>query len=142
MVNYSGFQYLLIDAAVQFGHDKMTFEKRIEWATEHLDKLEELVPLADAKTRPQYQKSVMAIRKAQKGIPTGHVVGLDAVCSGIQVMSAMTGCIAGATATGLVLPDVRADAYQSCTDVMGRILGNDFSVPRADAKTALMTLDI
>lgn len=136
MHNYSGFEWLLIDAANQFGYDKMTFEKRIEWSTDKLAILEDFIE--EAETKPMYVKAVMAIRKAQQGIPTGHMVGVDSVCSGIQIMSVLTGCVAGATATGCVDPDLRADAYSSMTDAMGNILGNSVVISRDDAKSATM----
>lgn len=134
---YTGFQYLLIDAATQFGLDKLTFEERMAWTTEHLDDLEALADQAE--TKPLYIKAVQAIRKAQQGLPTGHLVGVDGTCSGIQMMSVLTGCEAGARATGLVDPDVRADAYTACTEAMNVILGGNLVVPRSDAKQALMT---
>lgn len=137
MKTFTGYQYLLIDIANQYGHDKMLFEDRIQWATDHLQELETLTDKAEC--QPLYKKAVMALRKAQQGIPTGHLVGFDAVCSGIQIMSALTGCVSGATATGLVDPNVRADAYSSVTKAMQDILGTQFSVSRADAKAALMT---
>ena len=139
MTLFTAWQYLLIDAANNFGLDKLLFEERIQWATENLSKLEALIPEAKKKTRPLYIKAAMAIRKAQASIPTGHLVGFDAVCSGIQIMSAMTGCIAGATATGLVDPNVRADAYTACTKEMEHILGDTLHVSREDAKQGLMT---
>lgn len=137
MKNFTGWQWLLIDAANQFGHDKKLFEERIEWAEAHLVSLETLTDQAE--TKPLYIKAVMAIRKAQAGIPTGHMVGVDAACSGIQIMSALTGCTAGATATGLVDPNVRADAYTSVTDAMSAILGSAVAISRTDAKRATMT---
>ena len=137
MTNYTGFQWLLIDACNQYGGDKLVFEDRIQWTMDHLDVLESLVD--GAGTKPLYIKAVMAIRKAQRGLPTGHLVGVDACCSGIQVMSALTGCIAGATATGLVDPNKRSDAYTETTAVMNTILGGNLIVSRADAKRALMT---
>lgn len=134
---FTGWQYLLIDAANQFGNDKDLFEERIKWATDNLDYLEGCVDCADNK--PLYIKAVMAIRKAQRHEPTGHMVGMDACCSGIQVMSALTGCVAGATNTGLVNPNVRADAYTITTAEMNKELGGGLEVPRKDAKDALMT---
>jgi hypothetical protein len=134
---YSGWQYLLIDAATHYGHDKATFEQRIAWAEMNLHQLEALAEFAE--TKPLYLKAVMAIRKAQAGIPSGHLVGVDGCCSGIQVMSVLTGCEAGAKATGLVDPDVRADAYSACTGAMNDILGGGLVVSRSDAKSALMT---
>jgi len=137
MVTYTGWQYLLIDLANHFGHDKLLFEERIQWSTDNLPNLEALADQAE--TKPLYIKAVLAIRKAQAGQPTGHLVGLDASCSGIQVMSALTGCVAGAESTGLINPNVRADAYGKTTKVMGEILGSDVDVSRDDAKDALMT---
>jgi hypothetical protein len=137
MTFYTGWQYLLIDAATQFGHDKMLFEDRIQWAEDHLHELESLADQAE--TKPLYMKAVMAIRKAQQGSPTGHLVGVDGCCSGIQMMSVLTGCISGARATGLVDPNRRADAYTECTAAMNVVLQGQINVSRKDAKAALMT---
>lgn len=137
MTFYTGFQYLMIDAATQFGLDKLTFEERIHWTDTHMVDLEHLASLAE--TKPLYLKAVQAIRKAQAGFPTGHLVGVDGTCSGIQMMSVLTGCEAGARATGLVDPNVRADAYTTCTEEMNNILGGGLVVSRTDAKQALMT---
>ena len=152
MQQFTGFQYLLIDACNQMGFDKLPFDERIEWATQNLDQLEAIadqrvqdeMPLPrDEKWKEEalYRKAVQAIRKAQQGIPTGHLVGMDACASGIQVMSAMTGCVIGAQSTGLV-GNVRSDAYGICTEHMNTLLqaeGLSVDVPRKDAKMALMT---
>lgn len=137
MQTFTGFEYLLIDAANNFGLDKLRFEDRIQWARDILDHLEGL--LDQAETKPLYLKAVMAIRKAQAGQPTGHLVAMDATCSGVQIMSVLTGCIAGAKATGLVDPDRRADAYTDLNECMNGLLGGGFSVPRKHTKQALMT---
>lgn len=77
---FSGWEWLLIDLANQYGLDKELFETRIQWAQEHLQEAESLV--SKAETQPLFIKALMAIRAAQKGIPTGHMVGVDAICSG------------------------------------------------------------
>jgi len=137
MKTFTGYEYLLIDIANQFGLDKLLFEDRIQWVKTNMDKLESLE--VDADNKPLYQKAVMALRKAQQGKPTGHLVGFDACCSGIQLMSVLTGCVAGATATGLVDPNKRADAYSAVTNEMQNILGSTVGVSRQQAKEALMT---
>ena len=53
-------------------------------------------------------------------------------------MSALTGCLAGATATGLVDPYRRADAYTTVTDTMRKELTSLGTIARADAKDATM----
>lgn len=141
MKMYSGFEYLLIDLANAYGHDKLLFDERIQWARDNMDQLEALVDQAE--TKPLYIKALMAIRKAQAGLPTGHMVGVDGCCSGIQVMSVLTGCVAGATSTGLITPNKRADAYSETTKIMNEILsgmGASVSVTRKEAKQALMTV--
>ena len=120
MKQYSAFEYLCIDVSNSYGLDKKLFEERIEWAQTNIDQLEALADQAE--TKPLYLKAVMAIRKVQQGKPTGHMVGLDASCSGIQIMSAMTGCWKGAEATNLVNPDARNDAYSMCTENMNKAL--------------------
>ena len=140
MQTFTGYEYLLIDAANQFGFDKKEFGPRIQWATENLDQLEELAEGEEWKDKPLYLKAVGAIRKAQAGKPTGHMVGFDSVNSGMQIMSTLTGCIAGATATGLIDPNKRADAYTECTDIMSRILGVLMTHDRDDVKASCMTV--
>lgn len=142
MQTFTGWQYLLIDVANQFGLDKDLFEDRIQWAEENLNDLE---MIGEARTgkwkeRPLYFKAVQAIRKAQQGQPTGHMIGFDAVCSGMQIMSATTGCHSGADATGLVDPNRRADAYTQCTNTMRIWVPALPDNERSKVKPAVMTV--
>jgi hypothetical protein len=136
---YTAFQWLLIDAANNYGNgiDKLLFEERINWATDNFQQLEAMADKAE--TYPLYCKAVQAIRKAQRGIPTGHMVGMDGICSGIQIMSCMTGCHIGAYNTGLINDNFRADAYNKTTEIMNGILQLVQEISRKDAKNALMT---
>ena len=153
MKEFTGYQYLLMDVASHspLGLDKKEFEERIEWAEAQValspTALEEVAAETEWKEKPMYIKAVMALRKAQQGIATGHLVSFDAVCSGMQIMSALTGCYEGAKATGLVDPDRRADAYTQCTTLMSKILGYSFAASfmqngndlRKRVKNAVMT---
>lgn len=58
----------------------------------------------------------------------------------MQIMSALTGCENGARATGLIDPDVRADAYTVVTAAMNTKPGITVQIPRKHAKNAVMTL--
>lgn len=80
MIRFTGYEYIMIDIANQNNLDKLSFEDRIEWVKTHMDELESFADTADKK--PLYIKAVMALRKAQKHQPTGHIVGFDATCSG------------------------------------------------------------
>ena len=137
---YTGFEYLCIDIANSYGKDKDLFEDRIQWVLDNIKDLESLVPSAD--DQPLFLKAVMALRSSQKGNPTGHLISLDAVCSGTQLMSALTGCIKGATITGMIDPNVRADAYTSLTQEMNNLMVQDglteITISRDDSKQAMM----
>lgn len=138
---FTGVEYLAIDIANHFGLDKKPFEERIQWVQDHFTQLEALLPQVD-EDPILYQKAVSALRKAVSGEEVGHLVALDATCSGIQITSALTGCKNGALITGLVDPDTRADAYKSITDAMNKILvrkgHSNINVLRSDAKDAIM----
>ena len=140
MKTLSPWQYVCIDVANAAGHDKLLFEERIEWTQAHIKDLESIAASVGDKDRPAYIKAVQTLRNAQKGIPSGHMVEVDASCSGIQIMSVLTGCYEGAKATGLVDPERRADAYTQTTEEMRKVLGTNFDVSRSDAKSALMTV--
>lgn len=139
MKEFTGYDYLLIDIASQFGHDKWLYEDRIQWAQDHINELESLAEGKVWKEKPLYLKAVKALRKAQQGKPSGHLVGFDAICSGMQIMSVLTGCESGAKATGLIDPDRRADAYTDCSNAMGKILGFEIQNQRKSVKNATMT---
>ena len=140
MKEYLPLDYLCIDIANHFGLDKLLFEDRIKWVKDNYAQLEELADKADVK--PLYLKAVHELRNVVAGKPTGHIVQLDATCSGIQLLSAMAGCVRGADATGLV-SHKRADAYTDVTREMNKILQlrgmSTIVVPRKDVKRAMMT---
>lgn len=146
--NYLPIEYLCIDIANCFGDDeavgfrgdKSTFEEHIQWVKTNFNQLDQRA--IEAENIPQYTKAVMALKDIIAGKPTGHLVALDGVCSGIQIMSAITGCMKGASITGLVNPNERSDAYAEITVELNRILtvrglGN-IQVTRAKAKEAIM----
>lgn len=143
---FNAIDYICIDIANcvgtqgTFRGDKELFEARIAWVKSNYLILESFNELAEDK--PLYIKAVQALRDVVAGKPTGHLVALDATCSGIQIMSAITGCVRGADATGLV-SEKRADAYTDVTKEMNAILKlkgfSSIVVPRADVKRAVMT---
>ena len=140
MKEFTGWEYLLIDVANHYGLDGLRYEERLDWANTHLSKLEEMYESCKKKTLPLFKKTVMTIRKAQQGIATGHLVGFDAVCSGMQIMSVATGCYSGAKATGLIEQDVRSDAYRTVAEFMDHYLGGSQGFLRDDVKKAVTTV--
>lgn len=137
MTNFTALEYLYIAVANAYGLDKETFETRIKWTKTHLETLELHTEKADDPC--MYTAAVMALRDTQAGKPTGFMVGLDSSASGVQIMSAITGCYTGCVNTGLIEQDVRHDLYNNATSAMNNLLGSDIDIPRKDVKQAVMT---
>ena len=138
---FSGFEYVLIDIASQFGHDKLTFPQRLMWAYENFEDFEKLSDdRGHWKERPLYLKSVNTLRRIQRGQPTGAMVGLDAVCSGMQILSVISGCETGARSTGMIDLDRCADAYTDCMIAMRKRIPGLAAVARKAIKQACMTV--
>lgn len=141
MKTFTPWQYLLMEAATQHSMGKKTFEERIQWGKDNLSQLETLVDTAEEPAL--YMVAIMAIRQVQKGLPTGILVSMDAVCSGLQLMSVLSGDANAAEMTGLVRDDKRPDAYTDITDAMNRLLQQaglvSVQVARDEAKDAVMT---
>ena len=140
MITYTGLEYLKIDIANARGLDKLSFSKRIAWVDniEASDDvmLEEYAEHADDSYL--YMSAVMAFRKAQQGLPTGHVVALDACASGVSIMSTVMGCKLGCKNTGMI-GEIRQDFYSNVTGTMNNILdGSSVTIDRDDAKKASM----
>lgn len=142
MKTYSAFEYLCIDIANQWGLDKEHFDNRIQWVLDNITDLELLGYTRPTpwKEHPLYLKAVMALRDVQAGRPTGHMVGLDSTASGMQIMSAATGCHSGARITNLVNPDVRYDAYQEIFEDMRKTLPTLPDTEHKNVKQSCMTV--
>lgn len=137
MKTYTPFEFICIDIANQGYDDKKLFEERIQWVKDNFSRL--LYINTGKKERPLYLKAVNALYRACKGEAIGHMVGLDATCSGMSIMSVVTKCYKGCLATNLIDPDKRNDAYTMVTDEAGAMLDGDLIVTRGDAKDATMT---
>lgn len=137
---FTGLEYIKIDIANHFGLDKELFEDRIAWVDQNIDQLESKMDEADEPIL--FIKATMALRDAQNGTASGHLVGFDACSSGLQIMACLIGCETTANNTGLIDPTHRADMYATCTKVMNGLLeavGITVSPARKAVKLAQMT---
>jgi len=122
------------------GLDQEQFEDRIAW----FDRIEsnpdvsfdDYLEYAD---KPyQYKAALLAYEDALAGIPTGHLVGMDAAASGVSIMGVCMGCKVTCANTGLI-GSKRMDMYGECTKAMNTLLESDNQYPRKTVKTAQMT---
>lgn len=134
---YTPFEWLCVDIANQGYDDKKLFEERVEWVKENFARLPYLN--TSKKERPLYLKAVSALYRACRGQQIGHMVGLDATCSGMSIMSVVTKCFKGCLATNLIDPNKRNDAYTMVTGAASDKLEGDLIIDRKDAKNATMT---
>ena len=117
--------------------DQLQFEDRIDWVDQNEDDLD--IQVGKAKKPFLFAAALMAYRKAQAGIATGHMVGLDATASGTQMLSLLIGCLIGAQNSGLI-GQTRMNVYKIATDIMNRLLDSDLEYDMKAVKNAFMTV--
>ena len=137
MREFNPMQYMAIDIANHYGLDKCNYEDRIQWVKSNIDNLEDFTVTAEEPLL--YSKAVHALREVQAGEPTNHAVAFDAVCSGLQIMSALMRCKSGCELTGLIDPENRIDAYTALTASLNARLGSTATYERKEVKQAIMT---
>lgn len=137
MEQFTGLEYIKIDVANNFGHDKLTWEQRIDWFDRHEKQLKYM--LLDADSKFLAMKGLQAYMDAKRGKPTGFIMGLDATASGLQIMACLSGCKKTASAVNLVNTGKREDVYSHVAHEMNLKLDPSEHVTRAIIKKPLMT---
>jgi len=137
MKHITPYQYIQIDIASQFGHDKEDWDTRIEWVNDNESILEDGIGLA--KKSLLYAKAVNAYREVQAGKPTNHIIGLDASSSCVQIMGLLIGCEQSLIQTNMINTGVVQDVYTNTNTEMNIHLDADIQVERDRVKSALMT---
>lgn len=128
MNTFSGFEWLLIDLASRFGHDKLPFKDRLSFSIEllplfkvsTLNQLKEnLHPWIEQADEPDmFAGCCLAIWDAYQGIPSSWQVGQDASSSGPALLSVLLKCEVGMRNTGVIGAEV-PDLYSKIAQVMG-----------------------
>lgn len=124
MQHFTPAQWVLIDAANTYGLDKETYEDRLKFGRELLEKVkaeEDLSAMTkEADTPPLFVKSLYAIEDILAGNPTSHIIELDAVNSGPQLLSVLLHCKTGMRNSGVINTGVRPDGYNIILDNMNQ----------------------
>lgn len=134
---FTGKEYLKIDIANNFGLDKNKWDNRIAWFDANESQLHSLVPQAEEPAL--FYAGILAWEKAQKGQKCGYPISLDATCSGIQILAALSCDRKAAELCNVVDTGSREDAYVSIYQRMKAKLGSKIIIDRKLTKQAIMT---
>ncbi len=126
---------LKIAIANHAGQDKLTWKERITWFDNQNDYFE----TKDWSEPILGRKAIRAYQDTIDGKDTGYVMSLDATASGLQIMSALTGCTKTAKACNMLNTGRREDLYTMIADTMNNKLGTKNSVDRKLVKHPIMT---
>lgn len=139
--NYSGFEWLLIDAASQYGFDKKPYSFRLTFAQEWLPlvKVDSLVDLknnfkewvSNADDKASFMSAIICIWDVYRNVAISRFIPQDSASSGPQWLSTMFRCEAGMSMTGVLGTDV-PDLYTAVADKMG------VDIPRKKLKKGMI----
>lgn len=127
----SSLDYLKVQIANTMGHDKLSWEDRIDWVNTNETDLLNLC--AEADEPAQMFAAVCAYQDALLELPINATVSLDATASCVQYIAILTGDRESAIASNIVDSGIRADAY-----TMVHAATNLPDIPRSDCKKTVM----
>ena len=136
MQEFTPLEYIKIDIASNFGLEKETWNTRLDWFTEHKDKLEQLV--LEAEEPALFFAGVEAYRKAERGQSINYPISLDATASGAQILALLAGCERSALLSNVIDSGDRLDFYAEITKLINQYADQDIKISRKDAKDAIM----
>lgn len=134
---FTPIEYLQMDIAGSFGLDNKDWDVRLAWFEEHKHDLKGMMKLA--KEPALYFAGMMAYGDYLAGKPTGYPVSLDATCSGMQILTVLTGDRLAAALCNVIDVGFRADAYTALYQSMLTRVGQSGLITRDKTKQAILT---
>lgn len=137
MQQFTSSEYLKIDIASQFGHDKATWDERIQWFDANEHRFQELE--SEASNPALFYAGVQAWQAYLSGEPSGYPISLDATSSGLQILAVLTGDRSAAQLCNVIDTGDREDAYTRVYEDMMLQVNEDGKISREMTKQAIMT---
>lgn len=134
---FSAKQYLQMDIASSFGLDKKDWDVRLQWFQDNEHQLMDLMKQAEHPAL--YFAGIQAWEDCKAGRPSGYPISLDATCSGLQILSVLTGDRSAAELCNVIDVGHRADAYTKIYQYMVEALGESAKIKREQTKDAILT---
>jgi hypothetical protein len=135
--SFTPIEYLMIDVANNWGHDKDDWDDRISWFKQNEPDLETMVE--QAAEPALYYAGVQAYRRAVQGLPIGYPISLDATSSGAQLLAVMIGCRKSAKLCNVLDVGSRMDLYTIQYKAMCDLVTMPKKITRKECKQAVMT---
>ena len=130
-------EYVMIDIASNYGHDKESWDFRINWFKENEHQLISLIPTAE--NPAMFFAGIQAWAAYKEGKPSGYPISLDGTSSGLQLLACLRGDRKAAELCNVVDTGVREDAYTKVYKAMLAKIGDSAKISRSDIKSAIMT---
>lgn len=137
MQRFTALEYLKIDIANSWGHDKLTWDQRIAWFDKHSANMAEMIN--EAEEPALFYAGCKAYNDALNGVASGYMISLDATSSGLQLLAVLTGDRLASELCNVVSTGKRKDAYTVIYDRMLAIINDTSKITRDDTKQAIMT---
>lgn len=135
---FRGIEYLKMDIANSFGLDKQDWSDRLAWYHDNEHRLPSL--MKDAENHAQFAAGLDAMAEIKAGRKnTGYLTSWDATCSGMQILSVLTGDRRAAEVCNVVDTGHRRDAYTELYESMKKLVEESASFERKHLKKAIMT---
>lgn len=144
MQTFTPIEYLKIDVAGSYGHDKLSWTDRIAWFDANeaailnaADNSKEPL-LREAEAPALFFAGANAYKEALEGKAIGYPISLDATASGAQLLAILKGCPLSAEMCNVISTGYREDLYTSIYEIMLIQSGKDSKLTRQDVKDAVM----
>lgn len=140
MQHFTPMQWVLISMANSYGYDKVTYNERLEFIKKaiHDNKLQEL--WENASEPNMFLASVYAYEDMMAGRPVRTKIGLDATCSGPQILGICTGDESCCKLCNVIDEGKRVDMYSVVYGRMREICPEmPSNIKRDNVKKAIMT---
>lgn len=147
-LNADGVEMLYIALANAAGYDKLTWSERskkgIQLLAEYTDVDYNVIKEATADDVDEpimFNKYVRILAEYERdpSVPVYAPINFDCTASGLQILSAITGCLKTARAVNLTRTGEREDVYVAIVEAMNAVLDPANHVDRALVKKPLMT---
>jgi len=133
-----GLYWLKVNICSEYGLDKLTFDKQVEWVSKNSSALETLESEAD--NTFAYRNAVAELRNYEQGKETHYIMPLDCSNQALQLYGVLSGDKQTASLGSLGTGEIRVDAYQMLADYLNKKFNHTIFTRNVCKKPLMVTL--